>query len=184
MYKDEYGDNVTEEILCSNCNNWVMECCWSEVCQKCCDCKPNCWKFFNNVNDDDDDDDDDDEEETVSANKSPRELTGVEFVGHITVDSGQVIVGDPCYLKVWDGNENEPFTIEGQQGQYSYLGSCEATLSEDGFGTLNNGFAVALSSGYGDGTYPVYVKKNDNGKIALAIIDFTGEYLGDDDESV
>jgi hypothetical protein len=186
MYKDESGYEVYEEIVCDRCHSLEMECAWSDVCQRCCHCEPNCWYFFNVPHDGEGKNFDDDEPsltnlETMVSNESPKELTGLELAGHITVDSGQIIVGDPCYLKVWDGNENEPFSIDGQQGQYSYLGSCEATLSEDGFGTLNLGFAVALSSGYGDGNYPVYVKKNDHGKIALAIIDFTNEYLVDEE---
>jgi hypothetical protein len=104
-------------------------------------------------------------------------MKDLELAGYVGVDSGQVIVGDPCYLNEWDTNQDEPFSTLDQKGLYSYMGACEATLSDDGFGSLNNGLAVALSSGYGDGNYPVYVKRNDDGRIALAIIDFTGEYL-------
>jgi len=179
MAIDENGDVYQDDVRCDKCHSWFLECVETDsatLCIKCCHCGFDCW---------------DDYQQRLADNEpyhidtqNSKELTGLELAGHITVDSGQVIVGDPCYLKVWDGNENDPFSVEGQQGQYSYLGSCEATLSENGFGTLNLGFAVALSAGYGDGDYPVYVKKNNDGKIALAIIDFTGEYLGDDDESV
>jgi len=35
------------------------------------------------------------------------DITDLEFAGLFTVDSGQAIVGDPCYLDDYDTNKNE-----------------------------------------------------------------------------
>jgi hypothetical protein len=53
---------------------------------------------------------------------------------------------------------------------YSYNGACHATTGDDLYGQLNYrmghpGAGVAFSSGYGDGVYPVYVRKNKDGRI-------------------
>lgn len=102
-------------------------------------------------------------------------LQDLTYAGSFAVDSGQAIVGDPCYLDKWepwaDGTE---FEHEESAGKYGYLGACGVTL-KDGFGQLGNADAVAFSTGYGDGLYPVYVKLNDDGRVGMVIIDFDGD---------
>jgi len=79
----------------------------------------------------------------------------LHLIGQFSVDSGQAIVGDPCYLNNWK------------------------TLGK-GFGQLGGSSAVAFSTGYGDGLYPVYADINEDGLIGLIVIDFTGEYEVED----
>jgi len=43
------------------------------------------------------------------------------------------------------------------------------------------GKAVAFSTGWGDGTYPVYVKLNEDERVSMVIIDFENN-LKDEDE--
>lgn len=98
------------------------------------------------------------------------------YIGSFSVDSGQAIVGDPCYLDEWENwNKDEPFDnhIE-KKGQYGYLGACGLTLAQ-GYGTLGTGNAVAFTTGYGDGVYPVYAEFNDEGRVAKIVIDFIGD---------
>jgi len=64
-------------------------------------------------------------------------------------------------------------------GEYGYLGACNATLGK-GFGQLGNQ-AVAFSTGYGDGLYPVYAHINEDGRVGMVVIDFTGEYDVEED---
>lgn len=101
------------------------------------------------------------------------------LIGQFSVDSGQAMVGDPCYLdswKHWNQDSGEKFDeYENRTGEYGYLGSCEATIKR-GFGELGSGNAVAFSTGYGDGLYPVYANINEDGRVGLVVIDFTGEY--------
>tara|TARA_R100001530_G_scaffold31762_1_gene24981 strand:+ start:624 stop:917 length:294 start_codon:yes stop_codon:yes gene_type:complete len=85
-----------------------------------------------------------------------------ELAGHCSVDSGQIMVIDPCYAF---------------QGGANYEAICEVSLA-DTFGEFplpDNGYignvGVVTSSGYGDGYYPVYVQVNgDNRVVALHIV--------------
>lgn len=106
-------------------------------------------------------------------------LKGLTFAGSFTVDSGQAMVGDPCYLDNYDPNENQEFLIEGKEGEYSYLGACATTLKSN-YGELGEGSAVVFNTGYGDGVYPVYVKLNEDNRVTMVVIDFENE-LGDDE---
>jgi hypothetical protein len=104
-------------------------------------------------------------------------LTDLQYIGSFTVDSGQAMVGDPCYLdewKNWDEKEEDFSEHPKHSGEYSYLGASNATLTE-GFGDLGLGRGIAFSTGYGDGIYPVYAKFNEDGRIVKVIIDFETE---------
>ena len=101
-------------------------------------------------------------------------LTDLIYAGSFAVDSGQAMVGDPCYLDEWDTNKNEEWNIEGKQGQYSYHGASATTL-EKSYGELGLANAVVFNTGYGDGVYPVYVKLNDDNRISMVVIDFEGD---------
>ena len=101
--------------------------------------------------------------------------TELEYAGSFAVDSGQAMVGDPCYLGDWKNRiDGEPFDHENHIGEYSYLGACGTTIKNN-FGVLGNDEAVVFSTGYGDGHYPVYVKMNEDGRVAMVVIDFDNE---------
>ena len=100
---------------------------------------------------------------------------GLTHIGNFAVDSGQAMVGDPCYLDEWDTNKNDEWNLEGKIGQYSYQGASATTLSEQSAGELGMATAVVFSTGYGDGLYPVYAEYNEDGRIAKVVIDFLGE---------
>ena len=107
-------------------------------------------------------------------------LDKLTYAGSFAVDSGQAMVGDPCYLdgwKVWE--DGTPFDHEQHAGEYGYLGACNKTLT-DNFGQLGSSDAVVFSTGYGDGLYPVYVQINSDGRVAKVVIDFEGDL--DEDE--
>lgn len=124
----------------------------------------------------------------MSTTKTRR--TGLVKVGEVGVDAGMVMVGDPCYLARFVKNsptshggehfdvsttdmiENSP---DGAEHAFSYLGACNASLSEARGGELGGGDAVCVSSGYGDGVYPVFIQYDDNGHVACLIVEFNGE---------
>ena len=91
---------------------------------------------------------------------------GWEYIGRCGVDSGQLLITDPCYLSDWVDNESDSKI---GKSSMSYAGACNATLSKERGGQLHNklgiDLAVAFSSGYGDGVYPVYARKNEDGRI-------------------
>lgn len=90
-----------------------------------------------------------------------------EKVGYIGVDSGQVMLIDPCYIKK---NFESEF---GAKPDLNYAGACEVTLSQDGCGNFGgDGMAFATRTAFGDGTYPVYVKRDSRGAIIEMKIKF------------
>jgi len=107
-------------------------------------------------------------------------VNNLTYAGSFAVDSGQAMVGDPCYLDRWEVWEDETsFDHEGHAGEYGYLGACGRTL-KDTFGQLGSADAVVFSTGYGDGLYPVYVQLNEDGRVTKVVIDFEGDL--DEDE--
>jgi hypothetical protein len=101
------------------------------------------------------------------------ELDNLIHAGSFAVDSGQAMVGDPCYLDQWKTDEGVEWNLEGKEGQYTYQGASATTISND-FGELGLGSAVVFNTGYGDGYYPVYVQMNDDGRVSKVVIDFEG----------
>jgi hypothetical protein len=109
-------------------------------------------------------------------------VDSLTLIGEFMVDSGQAIIGDPCYLedwKLWDAEKDDFENHANNVGEYGYLGACNATLGK-GFGQLGNMSAVAFSTGYGDGLYPVYANITEDGRVGMVVIDFTGEYEVED----
>ena len=102
------------------------------------------------------------------------QLDGLVLAGTFGVDSGQAMVGDPCYLDQWKTNVGEDWNLEGKVGDYSYQGA-SATTIEGNYGELGISTAVVFSTGYGDGLYPVYVKLNNDGRVSKVVIDFEGD---------
>jgi hypothetical protein len=96
------------------------------------------------------------------------------LIGQFAVDSGQAMVGDPCYLDEWKNWDSEVDNFESHAnkvGEYGYLGAANATLGK-GFGQLGGDSAVVFSTGYGDGLYPVYANINEDGRITKVVILF------------
>tara|TARA_R110001583_G_scaffold182253_1_gene339937 strand:+ start:225 stop:683 length:459 start_codon:yes stop_codon:yes gene_type:complete len=96
------------------------------------------------------------------------------LAGHCPVDSGQIMITDPCYLDEWIANEHED---EVNFHEFSYNTACHLTSKID-FSELpelqwrNGGLAVVSSTGYGDGHYPVWAKicRETNRVMELKII--------------
>jgi|TARA_B100000902_G_scaffold131371_1_gene130226 hypothetical protein len=86
-----------------------------------------------------------------------------QLIGHCGVDSGQILLIDPCYVYK---DEFDPDNPTG--GDYDEC--CRITLSE---GAGQTELGVVTSSGYGDGVYPVYAEKDGNGRVKQVTILFT-----------
>jgi len=92
------------------------------------------------------------------------EVTTAEcLIGYVAVDSGQLMICDPCYLSgEFPSDEFSPaMANENELYPFTYNGACGATLSTHGFGQMvfpnrGVGAGVAFRSGLGDGLYPVY----------------------------
>jgi len=90
-----------------------------------------------------------------------------EHIGNIGVDAGLCWVGDPCYLsdgespfqnwdKFCDRLFEGPFDKDGHQ---SFM-----------YSAGHEGLGVLCSTGYGDGHYPVYVKKIGNRIAEIKVV--------------
>lgn len=92
-----------------------------------------------------------------------------ELIGHVGVDAGLMYIGDPCYEIGSDASEK----FAGTWSDFcNLLGSSEDNgILKLPYKLGHEGKAVVVSSGYGDGTYPVYVERKD-GRIARVIVDF------------
>ena len=85
--------------------------------------------------------------------------TGWEKIGECGVDSGTIIIGDPCYYmdgkltqkEVYDGN------FKSKELKYE--------MGHAGKGVIINEFG-------GDGVFPVFIKRDSDGLITEATIRF------------
>jgi hypothetical protein len=114
----------------------------------------------------------------------------MELIGHIGVDSGQMMLCDPCYIESHWGPENEFASDASDQERpantdFSYRGACEATLAKVQAGILGGGVGAVCSTGFGDGTYPVYVEYSDEGawgrRVKRMVIEFIGAETEDEE---
>jgi hypothetical protein len=86
-----------------------------------------------------------------------------KVIGYCGVDSGQILLIDPCY--VWKDN----FTGIGEPTGGNYDAACRITLSDQQAGEVAGG--VVTSTAYGDGSYPVTATYSGN-RIVSITIDF------------
>jgi hypothetical protein len=99
-------------------------------------------------------------------------------IGECSVDSGQLLIIDPCYLGSWqDGNFDPDKMDEGAPVQNNYDEACRMTCQNDA-GPVYRGLAVVSSTGWGDGVYPVYATF-EGGRVTKLEVIFTD----DDDDS-
>lgn len=122
-------------------------------------------------------DEDSPQGELVMADQASR--VEVELIGEVAVDSGQLMITDPCYIdSEW---QRDHFRSEGSDGRndsaafgYSYHGACRSTGSEVGYGNLtflkgHIGAGIAFATAWGDGMYPVYAEKHDGRIVRIYI---------------
>jgi len=110
--------------------------------------------------------------ELPNHNKNMSETTK-KIIGYVAVDSGQILLADPAYLKDWKDNE---FNEKKKKKDFTYSGACNITLSKEmGGNFLDEKFkevGVAVSSGYGDGCYPVEATYDDGRIKEVKIVFF------------
>ena len=77
------------------------------------------------------------------------------LLGRCAVDSGQILLVDPCYLSNWKDGEHD-------DNKNHYGQCCEMSQNIIGGGEILvsgiAGMGVVASSGLGDGNYPVYAE--------------------------
>ena len=84
-------------------------------------------------------------------------------VGVIGVDAGCVLLGDPCY---WMKEEDyDKYILEAYSKKQSMTHQIKYDMGHKGKGMI-------ISSGYGDGLYPVETKFNKEGRVKEVRIRF------------
>ena len=98
-----------------------------------------------------------------------------ELAGFCGVDSGQLILVDPCYafLDDYEGRETNP-----SGGNYDAICRVSTSKAFGGASLPGNGYTgsvgVVTSTGYGDGNYPVFVDINEDGRVVSMRVYFNG----------
>lgn len=80
-----------------------------------------------------------------------------ELAGHVSVDSGTLMIVDPCYV-------DEGFDYDAWCDSIDYS-------RKDGLLPEPVKLSFAAGTAWGDGTYPVYVRKDSRGKITAMMVD-------------
>jgi hypothetical protein len=107
--------------------------------------------------------------------ETPMAKVNWQKVGVVGVDSGCMMLADPCY--VVKGEDCEPYKAFGG-GWPAFV---EKSLPGDsGTSQLKydagcDGLGVVIGNFGGDGTFPVFVERGADGGIAKVMIDFEGE---------
>ena len=104
---------------------------------------------------------------------------GWEKVGSIGVDAGLCWIGDPCYLNA-DNGDRSPMSDWSKFCSLLFAREKEGVATW-GFGDNyeGDGRGVSVSTGYGDGTYDVMVRRAGDGCVAEVKVVFIP---GEDDE--
>lgn len=104
------------------------------------------------------------------------------LAGHIGVDAGLCWVGDPCYiLHKEEGEDLSPTLGESWHDFCDILRKKEeapggtSTHASFNYDLGHEGLGVVVSTGYGDGSYPVFIETNKEGRVKSVTVEFIGE---------
>lgn len=93
-----------------------------------------------------------------------------KILGYAAVDSGQLLIVDPCYLSAWKDGEYNP----DKKADNHYAKACEITQNDDCGGELLvsgvAGSGVVFASGYGDGNYPITAEYDKHGRVKAVVV--------------
>ncbi len=124
----------------------------------------------------------DDDDAVITIYKPPEtptrnETIGIDDkwkqVGIIGVDAGLCWLGDPCYWMTPDCTEHPAETWSEFCDKLEMIEY--PTAKQFNFKRGHAGLGVCVSTGYGDGIYPVFVEKNEEGHIVGVMVRFDEE---------
>jgi len=79
-----------------------------------------------------------------------------KLLGTVAVDSGKMMVVDPCYTKYFDKYEAQLYIKNGRQQQLKFPRGENA--------------AVTTSTGHGDASYPAYTFEGEDGRLKWLVV--------------
>lgn len=99
--------------------------------------------------------------------------TKVTQIGTVGVDAGMLYLGDPCYVidaelgkKPWDEFLRELYASRPEGNGASYW----IATGKTGWRSFPAG--VVVTTGYGDGEYPVFAEINEEGRVMSVTVNF------------
>lgn len=99
-----------------------------------------------------------------------KEVLTTYEAGVIGVDAGLCWIGDPCYIL---HQKENPAAIGKDWGEFcDILGEDYPTVKQFDYDMGHEGLGMCVSTGYGDGVYPVFVTKNSEGRVVRVTIEF------------
>tara|TARA_Y100001963_G_C6641604_1_gene381254 strand:- start:285 stop:668 length:384 start_codon:yes stop_codon:yes gene_type:complete len=105
-----------------------------------------------------------------------------EVVGHINVNAGMCWIGDPCEFIP---NEGQEWGLAKNPQAKTWEVLCEEMSGRNEAKTIEgfdyDGVGIVVSTGDGDGYYPVTIKRDGMGRIMSATVTFL-KYGGTSDE--
>jgi hypothetical protein len=90
-----------------------------------------------------------------------------ELIGHVGVDSGTIMVGDPCYHL-----HKTPTSLDRDGFGRSWEEFCNSHDHARNFHTIGNDFAIWIGGFGGDGHFPVYARRDKKGRVTQITIKF------------
>ena len=88
------------------------------------------------------------------------EKQGWKRVGYADVDSGQIMIGDPCYTLPRKMDEDLGLDYDELIDRWPYDKPGQTTLTAK---PDHAGAGIVMHTGFGDGTYPVLIREHDYG---------------------
>ena len=102
-------------------------------------------------------------------------------IGTIGVDAGLCWIGDPCYVVAKDcSNVWEKWHDFCDDLRKGYPPNQAPPIKQFNYALGHAGLGVCVNTGYGDGSYPVYARFGDEGRVAEVRVVFMDEDSSDD----
>ena len=99
-----------------------------------------------------------------------------KLVGHIGVDAGLCWIGDPCYIMGDDASHR----VKNWSDFCDQINHDNPTAQSFNYEMGHEGLGVCVSTGYGDGSYPVYATIIDDKEWGRRIKSVTVVFIEDE----
>lgn len=106
--------------------------------------------------------------------KAKKDVLTTYKAGVIGVDAGLCWIGDPCYILHNNSAHAWKFKSLGENWEdfCHILEGDYPTVKQFDYDGGHPGLGMCVSTGYGDGVYPVFVTKNSEGRVVRVTIEF------------
>ena len=103
-------------------------------------------------------------------NEAKKEVLTTYQAGVIGVDAGLCWIGDPCYIL--HREDKKPESLGKDWDEFCAGLSRGVVVKQFDYDMGHPGLGMCVSTGYGDGVYPVLVTKNSEGRVVRVTIEF------------